>query len=50
LIREQGVKPVADLESLAKLWPAAHDPVAFEKFLHEERAARRASKPRRKTA
>jgi hypothetical protein len=50
LIRRQGAKPVTDFDALSAKWPAEHDPDAFAKFVREERAARRAAKPRRKTA
>jgi hypothetical protein len=41
LIREQGIKPY-DPEHMAKLWPEEFDPDAFNKWLAEDRAARRA--------
>jgi hypothetical protein len=50
LIRQQGVKPVTDLAALGALWPDNDDPAALERFIRDERAARRSSRPRRKTA
>jgi hypothetical protein len=50
LAREQGVKPVSDLDELGALWPADDDPDAFLAFVQAERAAGRAAvraKPRK---
>jgi hypothetical protein len=41
LIREQGVKPVADLDALGALWPQGDDPQEFEAFITAERKKRR---------
>jgi hypothetical protein len=50
LIEQQRVKPVHDLDEISALWPPDHDPDALLEFLRQERTARRATKPRRKTA
>jgi hypothetical protein len=50
LIRAQGVKPITDLDELGALFPEDFDPDAFRAFIEAERAAKRASRPRRKSA
>src|SRR3954465_1181743 len=50
LIRAQNVKPIADLKKLGSLLPEDFDPDSFIAFINAERAARRASRPRRKSA
>lgn len=40
LIAEQGVRPIADLDELAALWPADDDPDALMNFVLSERQAR----------
>jgi len=41
LAREQGIKPIRDLDELGALWPANDDPQKFLDFILTERAARR---------
>jgi hypothetical protein len=41
LARQQGVKPVTDLDEIGALMPEEFDPDAFLAWLAEERAARR---------
>lgn len=45
LIVEQGVRPIADLNELAALWPADDDPDALMNFVLSERQARVQLKP-----
>ncbi|HVQ36157.1 MAG TPA: hypothetical protein VMS31_01400 [Pyrinomonadaceae bacterium] len=40
LIAEQGVRPIANLDELAALWPADDDPDALMNFVLSERQAR----------
>lgn len=40
LIAEQGVRPIADFEELAALWPADDDPNALLDYVLSERRAR----------
>lgn len=47
LVREQGVKPY-DPAAMAAKWPEEFDPDAFNAWLAEERAARRAAVRTRK--
>ena len=50
LIRAQNAKPITDLNKLGSLLPEDFDPDSFIAFINAERAARRSSKPRRKSA
>lgn len=43
LVKRQGVKPVADLQEFASLWPTEFDPDEFLTWLSAERVARRHS-------
>jgi hypothetical protein len=47
LAAEQGVTPVHNLDELAALWPADDDPDAFDAFIAEFRAERRAAARRK---
>jgi hypothetical protein len=49
LIRAQGIKPISDLDELGASFPEDFDPDAFRAFIEAGRAARRTSRPRRKT-
>ena len=48
LIRQQGIKPVTDLDEIGALWPAEDDPKAFLAFLDAQRKARRQKAQKRK--
>ena len=41
LAKEQGVRPVKDIQEIADLWPVDDDPDELLRFILEERRARR---------
>jgi hypothetical protein len=45
LARRQGVGPATDLDEIASLWPADHEPGAFLDFIVNERRDRRRINP-----
>lgn len=43
LARQQGIKPIGNVDEIAARWPADDDPELFLKFILEHRAERRAA-------